>query len=78
MTIVANAISIALTPKQNFESKIQEIGLELQRRPGMNAQSLEVELQQRFQDEWHRASSQLDAQYEKTLEEQKQQIIAIA
>jgi hypothetical protein len=64
--------------KQEFESKVQEIGVKLQQRPGMNAQTLEAELQRQFQEEWHRISSQLDAQYEKTLEEQKQQILDTA
>jgi hypothetical protein len=64
--------------KQEFESKVQEIGAKLQQRPGINAQTMEAELQRQFQEEWHRISSQLDAQYEKTLEEQKQQIIDTA
>jgi hypothetical protein len=58
--------------KSTFESRIQEMSMALQQQAGMNQQNLEAELQRQFQAEWHRASSQLDSQYEKTLEEQKQ------
>jgi hypothetical protein len=64
--------------KSTFESKIQEMSMALQQQPGMNPQNLEAELQRQFQNEWHRVSSQLDTQYEKTLEEQKQLLIQIA
>ena len=64
--------------KSTFESKIQEMSMALQQQPGMNPQNLEAELQQQFQSEWHRVSSQLDTQYEKTLEEQKQLLIQAA
>jgi hypothetical protein len=64
--------------KSTFESKIQEMSMALQQQPGMNPQNLEAELQHQFQNEWHRVSSQLDTQYEKTLEEQKQLLIQIA
>jgi hypothetical protein len=54
------------------------MSMALQQQPGMNPQNLEAELQRQFQNEWHRVSSQLDTQYEKTLEEQKQLLIQIA
>jgi hypothetical protein len=60
--------------KQDFESKLQSMAAALQQKRG-NATSIEAELQQQFQQEWHKISSQLDAQYEKTLEEHRQQII---
>ena len=63
--------------KQSFEAKIQETSKALQQRQAAG-QSIEVELQQQFQDEWHRASSQLDIQYEKALNEHKQQILQTA
>lgn len=63
--------------KQNFESKLQELSQALQQRMAAG-HSVEAELQQQFQEEWRRASSELDAQYSKTLEEHKQQIMAIS
>ena len=63
--------------KQSFEAKLQEASQALQRQP-KNAASIEAELQQQLQEEWHRISSQLDAQYEKALEEHRQQILKIA
>lgn len=63
--------------KKDFEAKIREAGNMLQKMPG-NAANLETQIQQQFQDEWRRVSMELDAQYEKALEEQKQQIIKTA
>ena len=63
--------------KKDFEAKIREAGSMLQKMPG-NAANLEAQIQQQFQDEWRRVSMELDAQYEKALEEQKQQIIKTA
>ena len=62
--------------KKNFETKLQEMSKTLQQKPGAAA-NLEVQIQQQFQDEWRRASSELDAQYEKALEEHRQQIIKL-
>jgi hypothetical protein len=62
--------------KKDFEAKIKEAGRMMQQMPG-NAANLETRIQQQFQDEWRRVSSELDAQYEKALEEQKQQILKI-
>src|SRR4030042_69202 len=59
--------------KKNFEAKLQELSKTLPQKPGAAA-NLEVQIQQQFQDEWRRASSELDAQYEKALEEHRQQI----
>ena len=64
--------------KQSFEAKVNETVQVLQRQPGANTASIEAGIQQKFQEEWRRTSSQLDAQYEKTLEEHKQQITQIA
>ena len=63
--------------KQSFEDKVRQAAPALQQQM-KNAAALEAGLQQQFQDEWRRASSQLDSQYEKALEEQKEQIIKIA
>jgi hypothetical protein len=62
--------------KKNFETKLQEMSKTLQQKPGAAA-NLEVQIQQQFQDEWRRASSELDAQYERALEEHRQQIIKL-
>jgi hypothetical protein len=60
--------------KKNFETKLQEASKSLQQRAGAGA-NIEAQIQQQFQDEWRRASSELDAQYEKALEEHRQQIL---
>ena len=59
--------------KKGFEAKLQETSQALQKQPGNNV-PIEVQLQAQFQTEWHKLSSQLNAQYEKVLEEHKQQI----
>jgi hypothetical protein len=64
------------TFKKNFEEKIQETAKILQQRQG-GAANLEVQIQQQFQDEWRRASNELDAQYTKALEEHKQKILKL-
>ena len=63
--------------KKNFEIKLQEKSINLQQRQA-TGQSIEAELQQQFQDEWRRVSTELDSKYEKTLEEHKQQILKVA
>ncbi len=63
--------------KQSFEAKLREAGPALQQQRE-NAVPIEVEIQQQFQQEWHKVSSQLDTQYEKALEEHRQQIGKIA
>ncbi len=63
--------------KKTFESKLEEISKTLQQRPNMGT-SIEAELQQQFQEEWRRISSELDAQYDKALGEHRQQIIGLA
>jgi hypothetical protein len=63
--------------KQSFEAKLQEASQALQQQLGTGA-SIQAELQQQFQEEWRRMSSQLDAQYEKALEEHRQEILKIA
>jgi len=59
--------------KKGFEAKLQETSQALQKQPG-NTAPIEAQLQAQFQAEWHKLSSQLNAQYEKVLEEHKQQI----
>ena len=63
--------------KSNFESKLKESGKMIQQMTNSGV-DLEVQIQQQFQDEWRRASHELDIQYEKALEEQKQQIVKLA
>jgi hypothetical protein len=63
--------------KKDFEAKIREAGKMMQNMQG-NAANLEAQIQQQFQDEWRRVSMELDTQYEKALEEQKQQLLKIA
>jgi hypothetical protein len=63
--------------KKNFETKLQESGAALQQRMSAG-HNVEAEIQQQFQEEWRRASSELDSQYEKTLEEHKQEILKIS
>jgi hypothetical protein len=62
--------------KKGFEAKLQEANQALQKQSG-NAATIEAQLQAQFQAEWHKLSSQLNAQYEKVLEEHKQQIAKI-
>ena len=59
--------------KKEFEAKLQEASQSLQNQPG-NTASIEAQLQAQFQAEWHKLRSQLNAQYDKVLEEHKQQI----
>jgi len=63
--------------KKEFEAKLQEASQSLQNQPG-NTASIEAQLQAQFQAEWHKLRSQLNAQYDKVLEEHKQQIQKIA
>ncbi len=62
--------------KKNFEAKLQELSKTLQQKPGAAA-TLEAQIQQQFQDEWRKASNDLDAQYDRALEEQRQQLVKI-
>src|SRR4030043_516470 len=63
--------------KKGFEAKLQETSQALQKQPG-NTAPIEAQLQAQFQADWHKLSSQLNAQYEKVLEEHKQQIQKIS
>jgi len=63
--------------KKGFEARLQESGQALQKQAG-NPASIEAQLQVQFQAEWHNLISQLNAQYEKALEEHKQHILKIA
>ena len=59
--------------KKDFETKLKEASQALQQSAGAGV-NIEAQIQQQFQDEWRRASAELDAQYQKALEEHKQQI----
>jgi hypothetical protein len=59
--------------KKGFEARLQESSQTLQKQSG-NSVPIEAQLQAQFQAEWLNVSSQLNAQYEKALEEHKQHI----
>jgi hypothetical protein len=59
--------------KKGFEARLQESSQTLQKQSG-NAVPIEAQLQAQFQAEWLNVNSQLNAQYEKALEEHKQHI----
>lgn len=63
--------------KQNFEAKLQEVTKAVQQQLGAKV-TVQPELQPQFQEEWRKISAQLDAQYEKVLDEHKEQILKIA
>ena len=63
--------------KKGFEAKLQEASQSMQQQLGNRART-EPEQHPQFLEEWRRVSSQLDAQYEKVLEEHRQQILKIA
>ena len=63
--------------KKGFEAKLQETNKALQQQMGAKVR-IEPEQHPQFLEEWRRISSQLDAQYEKVLEEHKQQILKMA
>ena len=63
--------------KKGFEARLQESSQTLQKQSG-NAVPIEAQLQAQFQAEWLNLNSQLNAQYEKVLEEHKQHIQKIA
>lgn len=63
--------------KKGFEARLQETSQALQKQSA-NAATLEAQIQAQFQAEWHKLSNQLNAQYEKVLDEHKQHILKIA
>jgi len=63
--------------KKDFEAKLQEANQALKQQMGAKAR-IEPEQHPQFLEEWHRINSQLDAQYEKVLEEHRQQLAKIA
>jgi hypothetical protein len=60
--------------KKDFETKLQEAKQTVQQQVGAKVR-IEPEQHPQFMEEWRRINSQLDAQYERALEEQKQQIM---
>jgi hypothetical protein len=61
--------------KQDFQLKIQQA---IQQQTGVPAGvKIDVERQPQFQEEWRRTLAQLDSQYQKLLEEYKQEILDI-
>jgi hypothetical protein len=63
--------------KRDFEDKLQDLNKSMQQQ-GVAKTRIEPEQHPQFVEEWRKISSQLDAQYEKVLEEHKQQIMGIA
>lgn len=64
--------------KQEFEAHLNSAGEEtLARLQAQMGGRIDVERLPQFQDEWRRYRSGLDAQYEKALEEQRQQLLRI-
>jgi hypothetical protein len=49
----------------------------MQQNPQKNGIPIETQIQLQFQEQWRRTSAELDNQYEKVLEEHKQQIAAV-
>ncbi|HAV10166.1 MAG TPA: hypothetical protein DCX22_00900 [Dehalococcoidia bacterium] len=63
--------------KSAFESKLPELTRAMQQQAQKSGIPIETQVQLQFQEQWRRASSELDGQYEKVLEEHKQQIAAL-
>lgn len=59
--------------KSNFAAKLQQAAVALEQQAGTKV-SIDPERQPQFQEAWLKISSQLDDQYEKVLQEHKQQI----
>jgi exonuclease III len=62
--------------KSNFAAKLQQAAAALEQQAGTRV-SIDPERQPQFQEAWLKISSQLDDQYEKVLQEHKQQISKI-
>ncbi len=60
--------------KKKAEMTIQQAGRSMRQPPGGNQMPLEQKLQLQLQEEWRQISSELDAQYERALDEHKQKI----
>jgi hypothetical protein len=60
--------------KKDFEAKLREHNQAMQQQLGAKAR-IEPEQHPQFIEEWRRINGQLDAQYEKVLEEHKQQVL---
>jgi hypothetical protein len=60
--------------KKDFEAKLRESNQAMQQQVGAKVR-IEPEQHPQFMEEWRRINSQLDAQYEKVLEEHKEQIL---
>jgi hypothetical protein len=60
--------------KKDFEVKLREHNQAMQQQLGAKVR-IEPEQHPQFMDEWRRINSQLDSQYEKVLEEHKEQIL---
>ncbi|MBN2098759.1 MAG: hypothetical protein JW753_04090, partial [Dehalococcoidia bacterium] len=60
--------------KQDFQVKLQQA----MRQQGIPANTkINIESQPQFQEEWHLALSQMDAQYNQLLDEYKQEISSL-
>ena len=63
--------------KKDFEAKLQEANKAMQQQRGTETH-IEPEQHPQFVEEWRRINRELDDQYEKALEEHKQQILKLA
>ena len=62
--------------KSNFEAQLQSATTAMEQQAGRRV-SIDVERHPQFQEAWLQASSQLNAQYEKALQEQKEKILEL-
>ena len=63
--------------KSNFEAQLQSATAAMEQQAGKRV-SIDVERQPQFQEAWMQTSSQLNAQYEKALQEQKEKILQVS
>jgi len=63
--------------KSNFEAQLQSATAAMEQQAGRRV-SIDVERQPQFQEAWMQTSSQLNAQYEKVLQEQKEKILQVS
>ncbi len=61
--------------KESFTARLQSMAASMEQQTGTKV-NINPELQPQFQEMWLKTRSQLDAQYEKALREQKEQLIS--
>ena len=63
--------------KSHFEAQLQSANTAMEQQAGRRV-NIDVERHPQFQEAWLKTSSQLNAQYEKALQEQKEKILELA